>query len=103
MGKIAMDKVAMVQTGIENTKEFERKKEEFVESLEYVCDNKRHLVCRPYSFSNLAIMADDLGLKRHWFHKDHYDIPVRRMEEIMDKCTIVSSKEIVEITGGRNR
>jgi len=43
-------------------------------------------------------MADDLGIKRAWFHKNnHYDIPKRRVAEIQAKCTIVSSKEIVKI------
>jgi hypothetical protein len=42
-------------------------------------------------------MADDLGIKRRWFHKDHYDIPKRRIDEITSKCEIVSSKEIVKI------
>jgi hypothetical protein len=42
-------------------------------------------------------MAQDLRIKRHWFHGDHYDIPKIRMEEIMTKCEIISSKEIVKI------
>ncbi len=44
-------------------------------------------------------MADDLGIKRCWFHggnKPHYDIPKRRIKEIQEKCTVVSSKELVE-------
>jgi hypothetical protein len=45
-------------------------------------------------------MADDLGIKRCWFHKDHYDIPKRRIEEISARCEIVSSKEIVRIARG---
>jgi len=65
--------------------------------MEYFCDNSRHLVCVPYSIENLHKMADDLGIKRAWFHKDHYDIPKKRIDEIKSKCTIVSSKEIVLI------
>lgn len=65
--------------------------------LKYYCDDARHLVCVPYSKENLHKMADDLGIKRCWFHKDHYDIPKLRMKEIMDKCEVVSSKRIVEI------
>lgn len=42
-------------------------------------------------------MAKDLNIKRCWFHYDHYDIPKRRISEIMNKCKIVSSKEIVNI------
>ena len=65
--------------------------------LKYVCDNSRHLICVPYSKDNLHIMAEQLDLKRCWFHKNHYDIPVRRRKEIESKCHKVSSKEIVEI------
>jgi len=42
-------------------------------------------------------MADELGIKRCWFHKDHYDIPLKRREEIEAKCNIVSAREIVRI------
>jgi ferritin-like protein len=69
--------------------------------MQYICDRARHLVCVPYSIANLHKMAEDLGIKRAWFHKDHYDIPKRRIAEITAKCTVVSSKEIVQITGGR--
>ena len=51
----------------------------------------------PYSIENLHIMARDLGIKRCWFHKDHYDIPKRRIEEITNKCTLVTDREIVMI------
>lgn len=66
----------------------------------YFCDKARHLVCLPYSKENLDAMADALGIKRCWFHKNHYDIPKRRIEEITSKCTIVSSKIIVRIIKG---
>ena len=65
--------------------------------LEFICDAKRHLVCLPYSIENLHAMARVLDLDRCWFHKDHYDIPIKRISEIMDRCRIVSSKEIVRI------
>ena len=65
--------------------------------MEYVCDDMRHLVCIPYSIDNLHKMAEELGIKRCWFHKDHYDIPKRRIDEIKSKCTVVSSRKIVEI------
>jgi len=42
-------------------------------------------------------MAKELNIKRIWFHKNHYDIPKRRIQEITNKCTIVSSKEIIKI------
>jgi len=63
----------------------------------YICDNERHLICKPYSIENLHKMAEELKIKRCWFHKNHYDIPKKRIDEIMKKCTIVSSKEIVII------
>lgn len=63
----------------------------------YYCDNNRHLVCVPYSIENLHTMAEDLGIKRCWFHKDHYDIPKRRIHEIQKKCKIISTREIYNI------
>lgn len=65
--------------------------------MKYLTDKKRHLICVPYSIENLHKMAEDLNIKRHWFHKSHYDIPKRRIEEIEAKCEIVSPKEIVKI------
>ena len=65
--------------------------------LTYVTDKKRHLVCVPYSIENLHIMAEQLGIKKCWFHKNHYDIPKQRIEEIGKQCKIVSPKNIVEI------
>lgn len=62
-----------------------------------ICDNKRHLICYPYSLKRLHEMAELLNIKRCWFHKDHYDIPKRRREEIEQKCLKASSKEIVRI------
>ena len=66
----------------------------------YLTDRKRHLVCFPYSIENLHQMADALKIGRHWFHKNHYDIPKRRIDEIENQCTIVSSKEIVKLIKG---
>lgn len=68
--------------------------------VRYLCDTARHLICEPYSLENLHKMAKDLGIKRCWFHKDHYDIPKLRIEEITAKCEVVSSKRIVEIIRG---
>ena len=68
--------------------------------MKYLTDGKRHLICDPYSIENLHRMADDLGIKRCWFHKDHYDIPKRRIREIEARCEIVSSREIVRIRSG---
>lgn len=69
----------------------------FGDSIVFYCDNKRHLVCKPYSLCNLHLMAKFLNIKRCWFHKDHYDIPKNKIAEIQAKCTILSSKRIVQI------
>jgi len=45
-------------------------------------------------------MAKELEIASAWFHRDHYDIPKRRIEEIEAKCTMVSSKDIVRIIKG---
>ena len=63
----------------------------------FVCDKKRHLICVPYTIENLHTMAKLLNIKKCWFHKNHYDIPKLRIEEIEKKCKIVSTKNIVEI------
>lgn len=69
--------------------------------MKYICDAKRHLVCLPYSVDNLHKMAYDLGISKCWFHKNHYDIPKRRIDEIMAKCEIVRSRDIVKILKGK--
>lgn len=65
--------------------------------LIYYCDKKRHLICLPYSVPNLHRMAKDLGIKNIWFHKDHYDIPKKRIKEIESVCSPITSKGIVRI------
>jgi hypothetical protein len=45
-------------------------------------------------------MAGKLAIKRCWFHKDHYDIPKRRIEEIEALCEIVSSRQLLNIIRG---
>jgi tetraacyldisaccharide-1-P 4'-kinase len=45
-------------------------------------------------------MARELNIKPCWFHKDHYDIPKKRIDEITDKCLLTTSKIIVEIING---
>lgn len=68
-----------------------------MQKLKFICDERRHLICVPYSIDNLHLMAEELGIKRGWFHKNHYDIPKERNEEIKKKCRVVSPKLIVEI------
>lgn len=66
-------------------------------TIQYITDGRRHLVCTPYSIDNLHTMAKRLGIKRCWFHHNHYDIPKRRQQEIEALCKHVSPKEIVRI------
>lgn len=68
--------------------------------MKFYCDKQRHLVCIPYSIQNLHKMARELNIKPCWFHKDHYDIPKKRIDEITDKCLLTTSKIIVEIING---
>lgn len=58
--------------------------------LTFYSDNKRHLVCLPYSVENLHIMANILSIDKCWFHKDHYNIPKKRIDEIQSKTQIVT-------------
>ena len=74
-----------------------------VTGLKYYSDNARHLVCLPYSIENLHIMADDLNIKRCWFHNSkhpHYDIPKRRIAEIQAKTTILTPSQLLNIIKG---
>ena len=68
--------------------------------LTYYCDGLRHLVCVPYSRINLHLMAADLGIGRHWFHRDHYDIPKRMLQEVVPKCKSVRPRDILSIING---
>lgn len=72
-------------------------------SAEYLTDGTRHLICLPYSVENLHQMALELNIKPCWFHKDHYDIPKRRLGEIEAKCRLVGTREIVRIVRGLTR
>lgn len=76
--------------------------------MRYFCDGLgRHLVCIPYTVENLHLMADELDIGRHWFHRHpehpHYDIPKRRIEEIAARCTLVSTRDILAIVKGTYR
>ena len=71
--------------------------------MEFYCDHRRHLVCVPYSVENLHEMARILGIKRCWFHRDHYDIPKTRVDEITGRCRLVSPREILSIIKGERR
>jgi FMN phosphatase YigB (HAD superfamily) len=63
--------------------------------LIYFCDDKRHLICYPYTEENLHEMAKDLGIKKCWFHRGkfmHYDIPKKRIEEITIHASVLKVK-----------
>lgn len=72
-----------------------------VDDLEFYCDSMRHLVCLPYSVTNLHRMAKFLNIKRCWFHVGasypHYDIPKMRIAEIQAKCNVVPARTILSI------
>lgn len=75
--------------------------------MTFYCDLQRHLVCVPFSIENLHAMADELGIKRCWFHAGrlpHYDIPKTRLAEIQRRCLIVRPRQILKIIkeGGLN-
>lgn len=74
-----------------------------MDELQYLTDEKRHLICLPYSIDNLHQMAKELDIHPCWFHKDHYDIPKKRIDEITSKCMIVNSRTIVEVTKDSNK
>lgn len=68
----------------------------------FYCDDARHLICVPYTVENLHTMAAQLGIKRCWFHPHpqhpHYDIPKRRIVEITARCTLITSRELLDLT-----
>ena len=73
--------------------------------VKFYADKARHLVCVPYSIENLHAMAEELGIKRCWFHTasyPHYDIPKKRVVEILEdeRVEVVSSREILAICKG---
>ena len=65
--------------------------------MKYYCDKYRHLVCIPYSIENLHTMAENLGIRKCWFHKSHYDIPKKRIGEITKKCILIKSQRLLNI------
>lgn len=71
--------------------------------IRYYCDSMRHLVCLPYTVENLHRMAEELRIKRCWFHRGsypHYDIPKRRIAEISARCTVITPKQVLGIVKG---
>jgi hypothetical protein len=65
-------------------------------------DEMRHLITVPYSKENLHEAAWQLGIKRCWFDKDHYDIPKRMMPRMSETVAEkVSPREIAKIVRGK--
>lgn len=71
--------------------------------LTFLTDGKYHLICKPFTISNLHKMANILNIDKCHFeysahgHLPHYDIPRKRKHEIEEKCVFVKWREIVEI------
>lgn len=74
-----------------------------ITKLRYITDGSRHLICLPYSIENLHKMAEELNIKRCWFHTDHYDIPKKRIDKITEQCEHFSSKQIVTIINEKHQ
>jgi len=66
-------------------------------------DCQRHLIAVPYTKENLHRAAEQLGIKRCWSHKDHYDIPKRMMSRMPETAAEkVSPREIARIVRGKS-
>ncbi len=71
--------------------------------MRFFSDNQRHLVCWPYSVQGLHEMAAALGIKRCWFHAGrlaHYDVPLKRRDDVASKTVVVSPRTILSIIKG---
>ncbi len=45
-------------------------------------------------------MANILNIKRCWYHNNkypHYDIPKKRIDEIMSRCEVITSHQLLSI------
>jgi hypothetical protein len=65
--------------------------------VKYLRDNKRHLICVPYSIDGLHAMARDLGIARCWYHggkHPHYDIPLTMAADVAARSELVSQRTI---------
>lgn len=70
--------------------------------IKYYCDDRRHVVCLPYSVENLHKMAEDLNIKKYCYRaspKPNYKMPKKRINEITQKCTLVGIETIRTIMG----
>lgn len=50
------------------------------------------------SIDELHSFASNNGIKRHWFHKDHYDIREEEFQRLVDcGAKIISAKELAKL------
>lgn len=66
----------------------------------FLADRLRHLVRLPYTIEGLHAMAAELAIARGWFHAGrwpHYDIPLRRLPEILARpdVEVVTPRELL--------
>lgn len=47
------------------------------------------------------MMASDLGIKKCWFHKNHYDIPQHKITEVLERAIVCSPRDIHNIIHGK--
>lgn len=65
-------------------------------------DRARHL-WTPGGRRALLALADDFGIRRHWYHAtpghEHVDIPARDIARVLadPRVTVVSAREIVRL------
>jgi len=53
------------------------------------------------SFEELHVFADELGVPRRAFERDHYDIPSHRYADVVAAGAVeVSSREVVRLLTG---
>lgn len=72
-----------------------------IEELLYLTDERNNVICVPNSPENMRKMANELGLKKTWLKKDHYQIPDDVfVENISDKCSKVSSTTLFRALHG---
>lgn len=64
--------------------------------MKILIDRQRHLVVVPYSLEALHAAAERLGIKRCWFHKDHYDVPKRMHAALLARYGEARPREILE-------
>lgn len=65
-------------------------------------DNMRHIICVPYSIDNLHRMAEELGIKRCWFHKNHYDAPKRMHAQLLERFGTTCPRVIMAFINEHN-